>query len=130
METPYWCTVLVHQNGRRKSTKNLEFTISIKALSFHLRTSIRAHKHILYHLKWLYCGKSRGHTFFFQRDSIPILVSWCQVSCYRTATTRTKIYLSLSKRNFVSPRGHVISSIYCKRFPLCQGYCNISVNYS
>ena len=34
METPYWCTVLVHQYGRRKSTKHLEFTFSIKALSF------------------------------------------------------------------------------------------------
>ena len=29
METPYWWTVLVHQYGRRKSTKHLEFTFSI-----------------------------------------------------------------------------------------------------
>ena len=46
METPYWCTVLVHQYGRRKSIKHLEFTFSMTALSFHSRTSIRAHKHI------------------------------------------------------------------------------------
>ena len=54
--------------------KHLEFTFSIKAFSFHLRTSIFAHKHILQFLKWLYCRKSRGMTFF-QRDCIPILVS-------------------------------------------------------
>ena len=46
MDTPYWCTVLVHQYGRPKSTQHLEFTFSIKALSFHSRTSIREHKHI------------------------------------------------------------------------------------
>ena len=44
----------------------------IKALSFHLGTSICAHKHI--------CLKSRGDTFFL-RDSIPILLS-------RTVKTR------------------------------------------
>ena len=38
--------VLVHQYGRRKSTKHLDFTFSTKALSFHSRTRIRAHKHI------------------------------------------------------------------------------------
>ena len=64
METPYWCTVLVHQYGRRKSTKHLEFTFSIKALSFQSRTSIRVHKHILKYLKWVYCWKSRGEAFF------------------------------------------------------------------
>ena len=42
-ETPYWCTVLVHQYSRRKSTKT---SFSIKALPFHSRTSIRTHKHI------------------------------------------------------------------------------------
>ena len=35
--------------------KQVEFTFSIKALSFHSRTSMRAHKHIFYQLKWLYC---------------------------------------------------------------------------
>ena len=35
--------------------KHVEFTFSIKALSFHSRTSMRAHKHIFYQLKWLYC---------------------------------------------------------------------------
>ena len=46
MEPPYWYTVLVHQYSRRKSTKDLVFTYSIKAMSFQARTSIRAHKHI------------------------------------------------------------------------------------
>ena len=76
METLYWCTVLVHQYGLRKLIKkHLEFTFSIKALSFHSRTSIRADKHIFQYLKWLYCWKPRA------RDSIPILVS-------RTVKTR------------------------------------------
>ena len=79
IETPYWCTVLVHQYGHGKRQKHLEFTFSTKALSFHSKTSIRADKHIVWHLKWLYCWKSTGETFF-QRDSIPILVS-------RTVTT-------------------------------------------
>ena len=43
--------------------KHLDFTFSIKALSFHSRASIRAHKHISY-LKWLYRLKSRGEVFF------------------------------------------------------------------
>ena len=45
METPYLSTVLVHKYGRRNQQKHLEFTFSIKALSFHSRASIRAHKH-------------------------------------------------------------------------------------
>ena len=36
----------VDQCGRRKSTKHLVFTFSVKALSFHSRASIRAHKHV------------------------------------------------------------------------------------
>ena len=44
--------------------KHLEFTFSIKALPFHSRTSIRAHKHILLYLKWLNCWKLREETFF------------------------------------------------------------------
>ena len=40
METPYWYSVLGHQYGRRKSTKHLKFAFSIKALSFHSRTSM------------------------------------------------------------------------------------------
>ena len=60
MERPYWCTILVHQYGLRKSTKHLKFTFSIKALSCDSGTSIRAHKHIFWYLKWLYYWKSRG----------------------------------------------------------------------
>ena len=40
---PFWCTNMAAGNQQ----KNLEFTFSIKALSFHSRTSIRAHEHIL-----------------------------------------------------------------------------------
>ena len=76
--TPYWCTVLVGTNmASGNQQKHPKFTFSIKARSFHSRTSI--HAHITY-LKWLYCWKSRGETIF-QRDSIPILVS-------RTVKTR------------------------------------------
>ena len=76
METPYWCTNMAAGNQQ----KHVEFTFSMKALSFHSRTSVRMHNHIFWYLKWLYCWKSRGETFF-QRDSIPILVS-------RTVKTR------------------------------------------
>ena len=62
--------------------KHLGFTFSIKAPSFHSRTSIRAQKNISLYLEWLYCCKSRGDTFF-QRDSIPILVSRT-VKTYKT----------------------------------------------
>ena len=48
--------------------KHLDFTFSIKALSFHSRASIRAHKHISY-LKWLYRLKSRGEVFFFPNET-------------------------------------------------------------
>ena len=68
MKTPYLCTVLAAGNQK----KHLEFTFSIKDLSFHSRASIRAHKHIFSYLKWLNCWKSRGEGFF-QRESIPIL---------------------------------------------------------
>ena len=77
METPYWCTVLVHQYGRRKSTKTSGVHFFYESFCFHSRTRIRAHKHMM---KWLYRWKLRGETFF-QRDSIPILVS-------RTVKTR------------------------------------------
>ena len=54
MEMPYWCTVLVHQYGRRKSTKTSGVHFFYKSSFFPLRTSTRAHKHIFYYLKWLY----------------------------------------------------------------------------
>ena len=60
----YGDAILVHQYGRRKSAKHLEYTFSTKAPSFQSRTSIRAHKHIFQYLDWLYCWKWRGNTFF------------------------------------------------------------------
>ena len=39
---PFWCTNMAAGNQQI----HLEFTFSIKALSFHSRTSIGAHKHI------------------------------------------------------------------------------------
>ena len=74
MEMPYWCTVLVHQYGQmatRNQEKRLEFTFSIKVLSFHWETSIPAHKHTL-EMVILLRIKRRD---FFHRDSITILVS-------------------------------------------------------
>ena len=73
METQYWCTVLVHYYGRRKSTKYLEFTFSIKALSFHSRTSIRAHKHIS--SAWNgYTAENQEESFFLNEIAF---VFWC-----------------------------------------------------
>ena len=66
----FWYTNMAAGNQQ----KHLEFTFSTKALSFHLRASIRAHKHIFQYLKF----KRRD---FFQRDNIRILVS-------RTVETR------------------------------------------
>ena len=51
---PFWCTNMAAGN-QQKHLKHLEFTFSIKALSFHSRTSIRAYRHIFQYLKWLYC---------------------------------------------------------------------------
>ena len=57
METPYWCTVLVHKYGRRKSTK----TSGVRELVYvRINTSSKT--------------VIRGEALF-QRDSIHILVS-------------------------------------------------------
>ena len=61
--------------------KHLEFTFSVKALSFHSRTSIRAHKHISSNTLNGYTAENQEERLFFQCDSIPILVS-------RTVKTR------------------------------------------
>ena len=58
--------------------KHLEFTFFIKALSFHSRTSIRAHKHIFSYLKRLYCRKSRGETIFSTREHSYFGVTHCE----------------------------------------------------
>ena len=49
----------------RNQQKHLEFTFSIKTLSFHSRASKRAHKHIFQYLKWLNCWKSIRQRHFF-----------------------------------------------------------------
>ena len=75
METSYWCTVLVHQYGRRKSIKHLEFTFSMTALSFHSRTSIRAHKHIS--TAWNgYTAENQEERLFFNETAF---LFWCHV---------------------------------------------------
>ena len=57
----FWYTNMAAESQQ----KHLEFTFSMKALSFHSRASIRgAHKHI-YYLKWLNCLKSRGEAVGF-----------------------------------------------------------------
>ena len=63
--------------GRGKNQKHLEFTFSTKVVSFHSRTSIRADKHIFWHLKWLYCWKSTGETFFSTRQNYNFGVTHC-----------------------------------------------------
>ena len=69
--------------------KHLEFTFAIKALSFHSRTSICGHKHLLI-LEIVILPKIKRRDFF-SRDSIPILVS-CTVK-----TQKFKLLLLLSK---------------------------------
>ena len=55
--------------------KHLEFPFSLKAPSFHSRTSMRAHKHIFQYLKWLYCRKSREETFLIFNETV--FLFWC-----------------------------------------------------
>ena len=66
-ETPhfvqFWSTINVATGNQQT---HLELTFSIKALSFHLKASIRGHKHIFQYLTWLNCWKSRGKAFFIK----------------------------------------------------------------
>ena len=66
---PLWCTTMVVGNQQ----KNSGFTFSIKAVSFHSRTSLRVHKHTFSNLKWLHCWKSRGDFFFIETA----FLLWC-----------------------------------------------------
>ena len=77
METPSWCTVLVHQYGRRKSTKRSGVHFSIKVPSFHLRTSIRAHKKYLIILGMVILLKIKGRYFFSTRQDSYFGVTHC-----------------------------------------------------
>ena len=70
METPYWCTILVHQYGRWKSTKTSGVHFSKKIFLF-TRELAYVHINISSNTEMaIYCWNSRGETFF-QRDSIP-----------------------------------------------------------
>ena len=55
----YGDAILVYRFGAQMAAgnqqKHVEFTFSIKALPFHSRASILAHKHIFQYLKWLNC---------------------------------------------------------------------------
>ena len=75
--------------------KHLEYTFSIKALSLHSRTSIRAHKHIS-------SNTTRGETIF-QRDSIPILLS---------STVKTRKFKLLYFRNIHATEMETCTKIY------------------
>ena len=114
----YGDDIFVNRSGTQNQQKHLEITFHIKALSFHSRTSIRAHKHIFSYLKWLCCWKSRGEAFS-QLDSIPILshALWklgisncCSLEMKHAMGLETckKIFFSLSsticKWEFVKPR--------------------------
>ena len=58
----FWYTNMAAGNQQ----KHLEFTFSTKALSFHLRASIRAHKHIFQYLKFKRRDffSTRQHSYF------------------------------------------------------------------
>ena len=110
----FWCTNTAAGNQQ----KHLEFTFSIKALSFHWETSICAHKHIL-EMVILLKIKRRD---FFHRDSIPILVS-CTVkaqkfkllyfrneTCYRTGNAFKRVVKL--KKHFISSQ-HFALVVFC-----------------
>ena len=77
VETPYWCTVLVHQYRRRKSTK----TSGIQKLFLFTRQLAYVRINISSNTWNGYAAENQEERIFFQRDSISILVS-------RTAKTR------------------------------------------
>ena len=72
LETPYWCTVLVHQYGRRKSTKKSGVHFLYKSPFFLFLTYVR--KTCLLILEMVMLLKI-NRSDVFQRDSIPIFVS-------------------------------------------------------
>ena len=130
--------------GTQNQQKHLEITFSIKALSFHSRTSIRAHKHIFSYLKWLCGWKSRGEAFS-QRDSIPILshTLWklgssncCSLEMKHAMGLETvkRFVFSLSsticKWEFVNPRyfDFTIWWSHCENHLSIDGYALITRN--
>ena len=72
-----WCKNMAAGNEQ----KHMEFTFSIKALSFHSRTVIYVRINISSNTWNGYTAENQEERLFFQRDSIPILVS-------RTVKTR------------------------------------------
>ena len=73
MKTPYWCTVFGAPIWPWEK-KHLEFTFPIKALSFHSRTSIRAHKHNGY------TAENQEERLFSTRQQSYFGVSHCENS--------------------------------------------------
>ena len=77
----FWCT----NTAARNPQKHLEFTFSIKALSFHWESSICAHKHILemvilLKIKRSSLFSSRQHSYFSvthcENSEVEIVVFW------------------------------------------------------
>ena len=65
METPYWCTVFLHQYGCRKSTNIFLFTRELAYVRLNVSSNT-----------WNgYTAENQEERLFFRRDSIPILVS-------------------------------------------------------
>ena len=91
METPYWCTVLVHQYGRWKSTRTSGVHFFYKSSFFHSRTRIPAYKHIFEYLKWLYCWRSRGEIFSTRQHSY-FGVTQCENSKFKLLYFRNETY--------------------------------------
>ena len=76
METPYWYTVLVHQYGSRKSTKTSGVHFFYKSSFFSLENEHTCAKTYLLTLEMvILTAENQEERPFFQRDSIPILVS-------------------------------------------------------
>ena len=113
------CVQFWYRNMAGRNQQNhLEFTFSIRAISFHSRASISAHKHIFYYEERLNCWKSGGETFY-QRDSIPSLVSrtvktrkfkllyFRNETCYGTGNLYKDLFFvylqSRVNKNFVKP---------------------------
>ena len=109
----YGDAILVHRFGAPiwppEINKNIWSSFFLWKLFFHSRNRIRSYKHIFSYLKWLYCWKLRGETFF-QRDSIPILVS-------RTVKTR-KFKLLYFRNETCYGNGNLYKDLFFVNFNL------------
>ena len=69
METPYWCTVLVHQHGRRKSTKTSGSSLFLLTLFLFTRELAYVHINISSNTWNGYTAENQEGRLFFKETA-------------------------------------------------------------